>query len=301
MKKILILILIGLTTISCATKNEWKEPTSINFLVLGDWGRNGEFNQKDVAKAMSIESTKQHDNFILSMGDNFYPDGVISTNDPNWKKSYEDVYNFYSLNIPWYTVFGNHDYRGSIQAEIDYSKVSRRWRTNERYYSFEKTIPSSKEKVCFIFMDTNPFDKSLNRNTHSDLAQQDTISQKKWLEETLSKTKAKWKIVMGHHPVYTSSTRHGEPFMTQFIPMFEKYGVDVYLAGHEHNLEHQQKGSINYFISGSGSQLVPVSKSDAKFSKSEHGFMSVQLSKDIMNIQFINHRGKILYKYNITK
>jgi acid phosphatase len=40
---------------------------------------------------MGIEAEKIHPSFILSMGDNFYPDGVISISDPQWNKSFEDI------------------------------------------------------------------------------------------------------------------------------------------------------------------------------------------------------------------
>jgi len=46
-----------------------------------------------------------------------------------------NIYSAYRLNILWYTAFGNHDYRDSIQAQLDYSKVSRRWRTSEIYFT----------------------------------------------------------------------------------------------------------------------------------------------------------------------
>lgn len=278
----------------------WKPENSINFLVVGDWGRNGEFNQKAVANQMGLEASKHHANFVLSMGDNFYPDGVISTTDPQWNKSFEDIYTNYSLNIPWYTAFGNHDYRGSIQAQLDYSKVSRRWRATDRYYSFEKTIPNSTEKVLFVFIDTNPFDETLNRKSHSDLDKQDKTAQLTWLENTLSKTTAKWKIVTGHHPLYTTGVRREKMLDVRevFLPLFEKHKVNVYLAGHEHDLQHQKpSGFTHYFVSGAGSEIRPVTQDEkqTKFAISDHGFMSVQIEKNTINLQVINYLGKELY------
>jgi tartrate-resistant acid phosphatase type 5 len=286
--------------------NYWKQDNSINFLVVGDWGRNGEFHQKDVADKMGEEATKNHTSFILSMGDNFYPDGVISTTDPQWNKSFEDIYTSYSLNIPWYTVFGNHDYRGSIQAQLDYSKVSRRWRTNERYFSFERTIPNSSEKAIFIFIDTNPFDETLNGNSHSDLSKQDTSAQLIWLENTLANTNAIWKIVLGHHPLYTTGVRRDKMLDVRkaILPIFEKHKVNIYFAGHEHDLQHQKpQGFTHYFVSGAGSEIRPVTNDSmqTKFAVSDHGFMSVQLQKDTVHLKVINYLGKELYKTLVIK
>jgi predicted MPP superfamily phosphohydrolase len=286
-------------------ENYWKPETGLNFLVVGDWGRNGEFHQKDVADAMSKEASVSHASFVLSMGDNFYPDGVISTTDPQWNTSFENIYTSYSLNIPWYTCFGNHDYRGSIQAQLDYSKISRRWRTVERYYSFEKAIPNSKEKVIFIFIDTNPFDKTLNRKNHSDLEKQDTAAQLNWLNQTLNNSKASWKIVIGHHPLFTTGVRRDKMLDVRhsLLPIFEKYKVNIYFAGHEHDLQHQKpQGFTHYFVSGAGSEIRPVTKdsSQTKFAISDHGFMSVQLYRDSLLLNFINYKGKKLYTTSIV-
>lgn len=279
----------------------WKPQNSLNFLVIGDWGRNGEFRQKDVANEMGNEATKTNSSFVLSMGDNFYPDGVMSTMDPQWNKSFEDIYTSYSLNMPWYTCFGNHDYRGSIQAQLDYSKVSRRWRTNERYYSFERSIPNSKDKALFVFIDTNPFDATLSRKSHGDLEKQDTAAQIVWLDKTLSTTTAKWKIVIGHHPLYTTGVRRGKMLDVRksFLPIFERYKVNVYFAGHEHDLQHQKPvGFTDYFVSGAGSEIRPVTfdSTQTKFAASDHGFMSVQLQKDTLHLQVINYLGNQLYR-----
>lgn len=284
----------------------WKQENSINFLVVGDWGRNGEFHQKDVAHQMGLEATKSNSGFIISTGDNFYPDGVISTTDPQWNKSFEDIYTDYSLNIPWYTAFGNHDYRGSIQAQLDYSKASRRWRTTARFYSFERSIPNSTEKVIFIFIDTNPFDETLNRKSHSDLEKQDKNAQLEWLENTLSKTTATWKIIIGHHPLYTTGVRRDKMLDVRkaFLPIFEKHKVNAYLAGHEHDLQHQKpEGFTHYFVSGTGSEIRPVTKDEqqTKFAISDHGFMSMQLLKDKLNVQVINFEGKQLYQTTISR
>ncbi|UZJ63091.1 hypothetical protein OKW96_11185 [Sphingobacterium sp. KU25419] len=60
-------------------------------------------------------------------------------------------------------------------------------------------------------MDTNPFIDSYHHNIekYPDLAKQDTITQKKWLIETLSDTdpNIKWKVVVGHHPLYSGGKR----------------------------------------------------------------------------------------------
>lgn len=283
-----------------------KNESSINFLLLGDWGQRGEYYQESVASQMRAEASARPIDFILSMGDNFYPAGVATINDADWRESFENVYGFKSLYVPWYTVFGNHDYEGSIQAQLEYGNINKRWVTKERYYSFEKTIPGSTQKVLFLFIDTNPFDPFLNRRKHSDLAKQDTTAQLKWMQQVLSSSTANWKIVIGHHPLFTTGTRKAQfPYVrNSLLPLINKYKVNAYFSGHEHDLQYQKpEGNTHYFVNGAGSKVRPLKSSESytRFAVSEPGFMAVQLKQDTMHLQIINYKGLQIFKTAITQ
>ena len=101
---------------------------AVNFLVVGDWGRQGTNHQRDVAVQMGKSAAALRSRCVISVGDNFYEDGVASTADPQWRSSFEEVYTAPSLQIPWYAALGNHDYRGSPQAQVAYTRNSTRWR-----------------------------------------------------------------------------------------------------------------------------------------------------------------------------
>ena len=124
---------------------------ALHFFVIGDWGRNGEYGQKEIAKVMADAAEQVEPKFIISTGDNFYPSGVRSIMDPHWKASFEDIYPQHSLQGDWYIVLGNHDYKGNPDAQIEYSTISRRWNMPSRYFS--KTFGISKSQSAqFIFM-----------------------------------------------------------------------------------------------------------------------------------------------------
>ncbi|MBS1586051.1 MAG: metallophosphoesterase [Bacteroidetes bacterium] len=122
-------------------------------------GRCGEDFQKEVSEQLAITSKKTNADFIISTGDNFYPKGVLSINDPLWDKSYEDIYHQFSLQKDWYVVLGNHDVKTNAEAEVEYTKKSVRWHMPQHYYSIK--IPISKKdttkKILLVFLDTNPF------------------------------------------------------------------------------------------------------------------------------------------------
>ena len=60
-------------------------PPALSWLVVGDWGRRGEHHQREVGLAMETAAAELSSRFVLSVGDNFYPDGVESVTDTHWK------------------------------------------------------------------------------------------------------------------------------------------------------------------------------------------------------------------------
>ncbi|MEI8133442.1 MAG: tartrate-resistant acid phosphatase type 5 family protein [bacterium] len=284
-----------------------EDDKSFKFLVMGDWGRNGGFEQQAVADQMGKFNMTFGGKCVIATGDNFYCCGVASVDDPQWMSSFENVYKNNSLQIDWYPVLGNHDYKGSPQAEIDYSKKSRRWVMPARYYTNVKKIDKN-TSVRFVFMDTNPFidDYMKKAENYADLATQHADVQLAWLDSVLSASKETWKIVVGHHPVYSSGSEHGNQpeLIARLKPVFEKNNVDAYFAGHEHDLQHQfaKDGKVNYFVSGAGSEVRPAGKSETtKFSVSTPGFMAVSIKKGTMSVDVIDAKGKTLYSTSISK
>jgi len=220
---------------------------ALNFIAMGDWGRNGEDHQKQVAAQMGKTASEIKAQFIIATGDNFYPSGVVSEYDPLFHYSFEEIYTAFSLQWDWYPVLGNHDYKTNPDAEVAYSTISRRWKMPARYYSKIITIPGdTASKILILFIDTNPLIPEYYSNAEygPNVKTQDSTKQKKWIEKELSTAdpSIKWKIVVGHHPMFTGGSRT-DGYDTRAIrrslkPLFDQYGVDVYLAGHEHSLQH---------------------------------------------------------------
>ncbi|WP_231464919.1 tartrate-resistant acid phosphatase type 5 family protein [Pedobacter sp. Leaf132] len=289
-----------------------KEPAALNFIAMGDWGRNGADHQKQVAKQMGITATDVKAQFIISTGDNFYPSGVISAQDPLFRTSFEDIYTDFSLQWDWYVVLGNHDYKSNPDAQVEYSKISRRWKMPARYYAKKFPINGDvNNQVLIAFIDTNPLIKEFYNNAEygPNVKGQDTTAQKKWLAKTLSEAdpSIKWKIVVGHHPIYTGGSRT-EGYDTKAVrssleSTLKKYDVDVYLTGHEHSLQHiKPAGKTHHFISGAASEktavkLIPY----AEMVASEYGFFLFSVTNNQIKVQTINDEGEVIYNTTITK
>ncbi|MDU0355401.1 metallophosphoesterase [Paraglaciecola aquimarina] len=279
---------------------------SLHFLVLGDWGRNGHYQQVPVANMMDIVMQQMDGEFITTTGDNFYSNGVASVDDPYWQTSFEQVYHGPHLFEDWYPTLGNHDYRGNWQAQIDYSLRSRRWQFPHPYYAKMFDVGNNNQ-LLLLFIDSSPLNPEYkNRAKYAATQQQDGEKQLTWIKHKLATTQAKWKVVIGHHPLYSSGKRFGKTNGIQQVlePIFEKYQVDAYFAGHEHDLQHNRPAgkTVEHFVSGAGSELRPVAqRSFTQFAKSEAGFLTVSVNDNNILVQFVSATGERIYHYNIHK
>ncbi|RZK01738.1 MAG: acid phosphatase, partial [Flavobacterium sp.] len=139
---------------------------------------------------------------------------------------------------------------------------------------------------------------------------QDTLAQKKWLVETLntSDKSIKWKIVVGHHPLYSGGKRKEntdtKAFEKKFASLFDQYKVDAYLCGHEHDLQViKPKGRYTtQFLSGSACEIRPTGKREGTlFSVSEPGFLTFSINDRKLQVQAVNEKGQVIYTTEITK
>lgn len=286
---------------------------SFNFIAMGDFGRVGAYYQKDVAAAMGNAMVALDGEFVISVGDNFYPTGVESTQDYQWISSFENIYINPSLYSNWYVALGNHDYQGNVQAQIDYSKISKRWNMPSRYYS--KVFQVNKnEKVLMVFMDTNPFIVGYQNNPkYGDLSEQNTQEQIDWLEKTLSVNdpSIKWKIVVGHHPLYSGGKRKDsndtKDFEAKFADFFDKHKVDAYICGHEHDLQiiKPKNRYTTQFLSGAASEVRPSGNMQHTiYAAAEPGFMTFSILGKELTVQVVKAdrtETKVIYTHTIKK
>lgn len=278
-------------------------PPDLCFLIFGDWGRGGDFHQRDVANQMGLAAAQRHGRFIVSVGDNFYESGVQTATDPQWQSSFEAVYTAPSLAVPWYVILGNHDYKGRPQAQLDYAQTHLNWKMPARYFSVVEPV-SKDDQVEFFFIDTSPFVEEYRKKAdmRDEIISQDTAAQVLWLDQALAKSKAAWKIVIGHHPIFSGGSEHGDqPELIRAInPLLEKHQVPAYFNGHDHDLQHIVRGSVEYFNSGAGSKVrEPGPTEGSRFYRGIPGFMAVTLKPKEMHVEVIDYTGAPLYETRV--
>ncbi|MEP9385782.1 tartrate-resistant acid phosphatase type 5 family protein [Mesorhizobium sp. KR9-304] len=266
---------------------------ALDFLAIGDWGTK---RAAPVAAAMGKWADGTQPRCVISTGDNFYPSGVASTDDVLWRADFEDVFTARGLQCPWYPVLGNHDHRGNVAAEIAYSAGSARWRMPARYFSRTEPLPAG-GRADFFFIDTTPMKDETsvwNLTPFGGFV----AEQMAWLEAGLSASAAEWKIVVGHHPVFSGGD-HGptEGLVRDLKPLMDRHGVQVYLNGHDHDLQHIVVDGVSYITCGGGAKPRDVKAvSGSLFARSELGFLAATVTKTAFHFSFVGTDGQPMYK-----
>lgn len=277
-----------------------RDAKTLSFLALGDWGQGGSANQRAVAAKLGEVAAERGSAFIITTGDNFYPSGVRSTKDAAWVDSFESIYAAPSLQVPWYPVLGNHDHRGNVQAQVAYSVTSQRWRMAARYYAIAVPLPEGGFAHIF-FLDTTEIaggDDWFGWIAPAGRARE----QLEWLEQCLTASNARWKIVVGHHPVHSGGRHGGSSALVRAVkPLMERYGVTLYLNGHDHCLQHVAVNGLHYLTTGAGAKPNGVRRVEGThFASEELGFLEIELGQSARIRFFSPTRGEI-YAHTVSR
>lgn len=273
-----------------------------NFIIATDMNRFGHFGQREVGYRMGDVAEAVGAEFVVATGDVFHYLGVQSVEDPIFRNCFEEMYTHPELQIPWYIIAGNHEYKGNTQALIDYSQISRRWTMPSLYYM--KSIKDDGLTADLFFIDTPPLIDKYREDPeeYPDASKHSREEQLKWLEEALSKSKARHKIVFGHHPVYAETSKNPserEDMQKYVDPLLRAYGVDYYFSGHIHNFQVIRKpgSGVGYFTTAAISKTRDVRPIDGTiFCSSSPGFTVVSLKEDSITVYLLDGQARIIYK-----
>jgi tartrate-resistant acid phosphatase type 5 len=218
--------------------------------------------------------------------------------DTQWQTTWQDVYNQPSLNVSWYSVLGNHDYTINPEAEIDFAKNSLDWRWVMDGHFYSRTFMVGNMTVLILFIDTILLD-DYNSGFYVENSTGKYLEEMNWITSTLKGSTADWKFVVGHYPVYSIGEHGDTPSLKYYFqPVLETYGVDAYICGHDHTLQHLSKGGVEYYVSGNGGKLGSLrstSETSADyvyFAQVNPGFMVHEVTKTKMTVSMINSQGK---------
>lgn len=284
--------------------------------MVGDWGT-GDSNESAVASAMQTYVTNQGISVgaLLMLGDNFYGPMTGGVSSSRWQTGFEQMFPQTVFDCPAYAVAGNHDYQNDptskVAAEMAYAaQGNTRWTMPSLYYTFQ--FPEENPLVTFIALDSNmpnePAQPPPPDPSFFTLSASDAETELTWLTTQLQQPRTTpFLIAMGHHPVY-SNGMHGdnETLITNWDPLFQQYGVDLYLAGHDHDLQHLEfAGHLTSYVGsgGGGANLYPEASAEAgrgPFFDEVHGFSHLEVQSNMMTFRHVDTNGNILHAFTKT-
>jgi acid phosphatase type 7 len=194
----------------------------VRFLAFGDSGGGGSDQYALLEQMFTVPYE-----LMIHTGDVAYDDGTIGQYEDNVFGVYADLFK----HIPFMPASGNHDYRTMKGAPFR-DVFNLPTENGEKWYSYDWG------RVHFVALDTEA----------------DYATQMKWLEQDLAANKLPWKIIYMHKPPY-SSGEHGSDtsLRSKLAPIAEKYGVQLVLAGHDHNYERMKpQNGVAYVVTGGG-------------------------------------------------
>lgn len=279
-------------------------PPEIRFFAIGDQGTGGA-SQQAVADAIAAKCAADGCDFGITLGDNFYPEGVTSTNDLLWNTVFVQPYA--TIDVPFYASLGNHDYavdKARGQVQVDYGLINSKWIMPAQYYAFDAG------NATFLAISSHLIQSNYSTSV---------VDQGAYFANEIAQSEQPWKIMFGHHP-YISDGGHGNAGNYDDVPdraialkeFFETYicgTIDIYLSGHDHNLQTLQGPQgpwvcPNYFIvsGGGGAGLYNLPGRDentTEFSAKSFGFAYMHLTSTTFTLELVNENGDVLFTKEI--
>lgn len=267
---------------------------TFKFLVVGDSGMNNQA-QLDVAAQMGTEDAS----FFIHTGDVIYPAGGIGAAVQEYNYRYFRPYQGFLNRIPSFPVVGNHDLYGlfgqPFRDAFTLPSNGTGGNLEELYYSFEWG------DAKFIAIESNTLFQYSATGTHMS-----------WLSRELRQNTKKWVVVYLHAPLYSAGS-HGDNVALQnnLGPLFENYGVDLVIAGHDHNYERTKPikafntdpsypGLIHIVTGGGGAGLRPVvSNANSDVAISAYHYMRFEVAGDTMTGEAVTETGAVLDRFQI--
>ncbi|TVQ91065.1 MAG: hypothetical protein EA397_11255 [Deltaproteobacteria bacterium] len=280
---------------------EVSDPERVRLIALGDVGDDSPA-QRQVRDAVGRVCKARGCDFLVLLGDNLYPSGMETPDDPRMDEIVGDVYA--PLGLPVYMVLGNHDY-GQLYDRRRAIWQARWANRTSGFHMPSTTWLTQAGPVGLWGLDTQ------------ELYWDDATAQRSWLDRTVQHSTSRWRIALGHHP-YLSNGKHGNAGSYEGLPgvpyaagtglqRFFEGSVcgrfDLVLTGHDHNLQWHEACGTTWIVSGAGAKTTPlVDRGNESLFEAEHpGFVWIELRPDDATIAFYDETGSAAYEANKTR
>lgn len=253
--------------------------------------------QRYVARQMKIVANTSKPDYILNVGDNFYPGGVSTCEkngrDGRWKQQFDKVYSDPNLDsAPWMSVLGNHDYGGiKFLAGWDH-QIFETWNRENWVMPgqfWRRKVQYSDFAVEYFFLDSNLKDARTDPGHRICQGEGSCYNMtaencpktldKVWsdglimLEEGLKASTAEWHIIVTHFPALTFT---GDRF---FQKMHQTYGIDLLVTGHTHFQQTGNSNGIQWILTGGGGGVTSDIPPQPNGADDAYGFVDFTINR----------------------
>ena len=260
----------------CRTFPAPERDALVAFAALGDFGvgifaeREDGARQLRLARALDRLVDRHAVQFVVTLGDNIYlgpRDTVAGTGgeDDDWYASFYQPYRYVLNRIPFFPTVGNHD-AGDSESSDDREQLADNLFLHERFMPRVETGRASLEPGLFYRFQVGAnlelvcIDTSLASDMPDVEHYFDDPRHSDWVADALGRAarpKPRWLVPFSHHPAYCAGPEHGSTpgILERLVPLFERAGVRLVLAGHEHNFQYSVANDVLYVVSGAAGKL----------------------------------------------
>lgn len=261
-----------------------EEPTpQVRFAALGDYGvgirSDSEFSrrQRRIAEVLERAVDEHEVRFVVSLGDNIYQgelgrvDDESGGEDDDWYSSFFQPYRYVVSRVPLFPTIGNHD-ASDTEGSDDREQLEDNFHISERFDNdteqasvgpglfYRRRFGRDLELVCL--------DTSLDSQDPAVHRLFQAPHHHAWLEHVFGPDSPRWLVPFSHHPVYCAGPHHpnDQEMAESLLPLFDRAGVRLVLAGHEHNFQVSEAAGRTYVVSGAGGKIredVPTGFAEA--------------------------------------
>jgi hypothetical protein len=264
---------------------------SFRFGVIGDYGsgRRPAYRNAERLRREAVE-------FVVSTGDNVYPGGLEDEYDRGLFQPFGRLMRRVAL---WPTL-GNHDY--GDEGEMRRRTAGAYFRNfvlparpgHERFYSFRYA------NAEFLAIDDEVTSFAPGSRQY------------RWIDATLRRSRACWKIPFFHHPVHPEyvdpepgDVSRQRDLQRWLVPLFKRHGVRLVLSGHEHNyVRTKSLGGIAFVLTGGGgAELDPLPTAPNPLTAARGRFyhhLLVSVARRRIRVSAIDTSGRLRDRFSLT-
>jgi tartrate-resistant acid phosphatase type 5 len=244
----------------------------VRFVAMGDYGvgiksdSESSRRQRRIAEVLH-EVVHHHDvRFVLSLGDNIYQgeqgqvDDESGGEDDDWYSSFFQPYRYVISRVPVFPAIGNHD-TTDTEGSDDRAQMEDNFHVHERFRD-QQDRASVGPGLFYRFGYGKDLELiCIDTSQDSDDPEYHRFFQvpdhRQWLEDALATADPVWRIPFSHHPLFCAGPEHrnDDEMLEALLPLYERGGVRLVLAGHEHNFQISEVDGRTYVVSGAGGKL----------------------------------------------